>query len=144
LLYYGWNTFTYSTQQMCIIIIKERENQEFSYSDMPGSIQGMLNARQGEYSYFSKFLTPSCTLKRIRHILFPCYYRSVPHWPFIRQTVTLILAYPMYINPLTPELDPSAQRSLTRFFTGDFAFEPWISLIYAWKTNKCNNYHSAS
>jgi hypothetical protein len=25
------------------------------------------------------------------------------------------------INPLTSELNPSAQRSLTRFFTGDFA-----------------------
>jgi hypothetical protein len=24
-------------------------------------------------------------------------------------------------NPLTPELNPSAQRCLTRFFTGDFA-----------------------
>jgi hypothetical protein len=26
-----------------------------------------------------------------------------------------------YLNPLTPELNPSAQRCLTRFFTGDFA-----------------------
>jgi hypothetical protein len=25
------------------------------------------------------------------------------------------------INPLTPELNPSAQRCPTRFFTGDFA-----------------------
>jgi hypothetical protein len=25
------------------------------------------------------------------------------------------------INPLTPELNPSAQRCLTSFFTGDFA-----------------------
>jgi hypothetical protein len=25
------------------------------------------------------------------------------------------------INPLTPELNPSAQRCLKRFFTGDFA-----------------------
>jgi hypothetical protein len=25
------------------------------------------------------------------------------------------------INPLTPELNPSAQRCLTRFFAGDFA-----------------------
>jgi hypothetical protein len=24
-------------------------------------------------------------------------------------------------NPLTPELNPSAQRCLTKFFTGDFA-----------------------
>jgi hypothetical protein len=27
----------------------------------------------------------------------------------------------MVINPLTPELNSSAQRYLTRFFTGDFA-----------------------
>jgi hypothetical protein len=26
-----------------------------------------------------------------------------------------------FIIPLTPELNPSAQRCLTRFFTGDFA-----------------------
>jgi hypothetical protein len=26
-----------------------------------------------------------------------------------------------YFNPLTPELNPSAQRYLTRFFIGDFA-----------------------
>jgi hypothetical protein len=29
--------------------------------------------------------------------------------------------YNCHINPLTPELNPSAQRYLTRFFTGDFA-----------------------
>jgi hypothetical protein len=27
-----------------------------------------------------------------------------------------------YFNPLTPELNPSAQRCLTIFFTGDFAY----------------------
>jgi hypothetical protein len=26
------------------------------------------------------------------------------------------------INPLTPELNPSAQRYVTKFFTGDFAY----------------------
>jgi hypothetical protein len=26
-----------------------------------------------------------------------------------------------YINPLTAELNPSAQRCLTRFFTGNFS-----------------------
>jgi hypothetical protein len=44
------------------------------------------------------------------------------------------------INPLTPELNPSAQRCLTRFLLGILLLEPWISLIYAWKTNKRNNY----
>jgi hypothetical protein len=33
----------------------------------------------------------------------------------------LILWFPGYFNPLTPELNPSAQRCLTRSFTGDFA-----------------------
>jgi hypothetical protein len=28
---------------------------------------------------------------------------------------------PQFLNPLTPELNPSAQRRLKRFFTGDFA-----------------------
>jgi hypothetical protein len=28
------------------------------------------------------------------------------------------------VNPLTPELNPSAQRCLTKFFTGDFLLEP--------------------
>jgi hypothetical protein len=27
----------------------------------------------------------------------------------------------MLFNPLTPELNPSAQRCLTRFFTGNFS-----------------------
>jgi hypothetical protein len=31
------------------------------------------------------------------------------------------LKYEGKINPLTPELNPSAQRCLTRFFTEDFA-----------------------
>jgi hypothetical protein len=43
-------------------------------------------------------------------------------------------------NPLTPELNPSTQRCLTRLVTGDFATLICISLIHAWKTNKCNNY----
>jgi hypothetical protein len=29
----------------------------------------------------------------------------------------------MYFNPLTPELNPSAQRSLPRFFTGVLIFK---------------------
>jgi hypothetical protein len=47
----------------------------------------------------------------------------------------LIFVY--WFNPLTPELNPSAQRCLTRFFTVNFAsLEPCISFIYAWKTNR--------
>jgi hypothetical protein len=42
--------------------------------------------------------------------------------------------------PLTPELNPSAQRCLTRFLLGILLLEPCISLIYAWKTNKYTNY----
>jgi hypothetical protein len=45
-----------------------------------------------------------------------------------------------YLNPLTPELNPSAQRCLRRFLLGILLLEPCILLIYAWKTNKCKNY----
>jgi hypothetical protein len=44
------------------------------------------------------------------------------------------------INPLTPELNPYSQRYLTRFLLGILLLESCISLIYAWKTNKYNNY----
>jgi hypothetical protein len=44
------------------------------------------------------------------------------------------------LNPLTPELNPSAQRCLTRFFLRILLLEPCISLIYALKTNKYTNY----
>jgi hypothetical protein len=47
------------------------------------------------------------------------------------------------INPLTPELNPSEQRYLTWFLLGILLLEPWISLIYAWKTNKYTNYSFA-
>jgi hypothetical protein len=50
------------------------------------------------------------------------------------------LARNPYINPLTPELNPTAQRCLTKFLMGILLLEPCISLIYAWKTNKYNNY----
>jgi hypothetical protein len=46
----------------------------------------------------------------------------------------------LFINPLPPELNPSSQRYLTRFLMGILVLEPCISLIYAWKTNKFNNY----
>jgi hypothetical protein len=35
------------------------------------------------------------------------------------------------INPLTPELNPSAQRCLTRLFLGILLMEQYVSLIYA-------------
>jgi predicted PurR-regulated permease PerM len=37
----------------------------------------------------------------------------------------------LVFNPLTPESKSSAQRCLTKFFTGVFLVEPCISLIYA-------------
>jgi hypothetical protein len=43
-------------------------------------------------------------------------------------------------KPLTPELNPSAQRCLTRILLGILLLEPCNSLTCAWKTNKCNNY----
>jgi hypothetical protein len=50
------------------------------------------------------------------------------------------LPLPILFNHLTPELNPSTQRCLTRFFTGVLLVEPCISLINAWKTNKYTNY----
>jgi hypothetical protein len=41
------------------------------------------------------------------------------------------LEQPHSVNPLTPELDPSAQRCLTGFLLGILLLEPCISLIYA-------------
>jgi hypothetical protein len=37
------------------------------------------------------------------------------------QTKRFQISRAFRINPLTPELNPSAQRCLTRLFTGDFA-----------------------
>jgi hypothetical protein len=45
-------------------------------------------------------------------------------WPFnfLRRQTRDVLHYVLrLLNPLTPELNPSAQRCLTRFLTGDFA-----------------------
>jgi hypothetical protein len=40
----------------------------------------------------------------------------------VARTLSNLLLYTLKnINPLTPELNPSAQRCLTRFFTGDYA-----------------------
>jgi hypothetical protein len=43
-------------------------------------------------------------------------------------------------NPLTPELNPSAQRCLTIFLVGILLFVLCIYLIYARNPNKCNIY----
>jgi hypothetical protein len=40
------------------------------------------------------------------------------------------------INPLTLELNPSSQRCLMKFFTGDFASWTAISLIYVYVKNQ--------
>jgi hypothetical protein len=44
------------------------------------------------------------------------------------------------INPLTPELNTSAQRCLNRFLLQILLLEPYISLIYARQTNKYTDY----
>jgi hypothetical protein len=36
-----------------------------------------------------------------------------------------------HINPLTPELNPSAERCLTKILLGILFLKPCISLIYA-------------
>jgi hypothetical protein len=49
-------------------------------------------------------------------------------------STTLNFIVVLSVNPLTPELNPSAQRWLKRFLIGILLLQPWISLIYAWKT----------
>jgi hypothetical protein len=39
---------------------------------------------------------------------------------YLKQEVHYIIKQKASFNPLTPELNPSAQRCLTRFFTGYF------------------------
>jgi hypothetical protein len=44
------------------------------------------------------------------------------HWDKNIAREELLQITAVVINPLTPELNPSAQRCLARFFTGDFNF----------------------
>jgi hypothetical protein len=46
-------------------------------------------------------------------------------------TIRAVHSFKIVINPLTPELNLSAQRCLTRFLLGILLLEPCISLIYA-------------
>jgi hypothetical protein len=63
-------------------------------------------------------------------------------WKCCTYTATILKK----INPLTPEPFNAGIKSLRAtlldeiFLLGILLLEPWISLIYAWKTNKCNNY----
>jgi hypothetical protein len=41
--------------------------------------------------------------------------------PYFKIKHRILVVPDCYINPLTPELNLSAQRCLTRFFAGDFA-----------------------
>jgi hypothetical protein len=45
-----------------------------------------------------------------------------PHGDFFGGVKFYAVKYTKVFNPLTPELNPSAQRCLPRFFTGDFNF----------------------
>jgi hypothetical protein len=62
---------------------------------------------------------------RMAQISLPWKYKNFSLKFKISQTLFLspfLHYYPLdNINPLTPELNPSAQRCLTRYFTGDFA-----------------------
>jgi hypothetical protein len=51
------------------------------------------------------------------------YLLSTPRFisELLSNNKTQILPATLFINPLMPELNPSAQCCLTRFFTGDFA-----------------------
>jgi hypothetical protein len=53
------------------------------------------------------------------------------YWPAVTQRSGDFGIWLRAINSLTPELNPSAQRCLTRFLLGILLLEPCISLIYA-------------
>jgi hypothetical protein len=54
------------------------------------------------------------------------FYTTLHNIYYIRISVTFV----SIINPLTPELNPSPQRCLTRFLLVILLLEPYISLIY--------------
>jgi hypothetical protein len=58
------------------------------------------------------------------------YYSPNDTESYLRTQIVTLEPDKILIKPVTPELNPSAQRILTRFFTG-LLFEPCISLIYA-------------
>jgi hypothetical protein len=58
----------------------------------------------------------------------------------LKRSIVVFVQAPNVLNPLTPELNPSAQRCLARFFTGNFASWTVHFVHICMKTNKCNNY----
>jgi hypothetical protein len=48
-------------------------------------------------------------------------YRTVTRWSLLHRFSSCFHLVVKYFNSLTPELIPSVQRCLTKFFTGDFA-----------------------
>jgi hypothetical protein len=71
-------------------------------------------------------------LKSKNELLFELHIRGRPVWQQLKVVVISVNNMkvtrtsevgmtPGLLDPLTPELNPSAQRCLMRFFTGDFA-----------------------
>jgi hypothetical protein len=58
----------------------------------------------------------------VSNVQSPCnkMFTYLPWRPVMTEIKLQMMCYGL-INPLTLELNPSAQRCLTRFFTGDFA-----------------------
>jgi hypothetical protein len=48
--------------------------------------------------------------------------RKIKYIYYKRPVVVILCVTGFNINPLTPELNPSAQRCLMKYLTGDFAF----------------------
>jgi hypothetical protein len=87
----------------------------------PGSIRRTNGqARRQTYdeanSHFSQFCERP---EKLCVLPTPC--TGVFAWIQNNKTVNCFYNRDGVFNPLTPELKPSAQRCLTRFFTGDFA-----------------------
>jgi hypothetical protein len=72
---------------------------------------------------FRRPVSKECVRKNNGYLLYPTTHRTQQQVANITfEVVQFTSIHPRYaINHLTPELNPSAQRCLTRFFTRDFA-----------------------
>jgi hypothetical protein len=92
----------------------------------------------------SPFILPSRKQKKKKHTETHYTWCSLLLHPLARsslnQTCRKNILGNKSFNPLTPELNPSAQRCLTRFFTSAFAHRTLHFVNICVKTNKYTNY----
>jgi hypothetical protein len=83
------------------------------------------------------FLLPSVSSWLVTEMFY--LHTTITYRPF-QLKIWFASVYEMLVNSLTPGLNPTAQRCLKRFLLEILLLETCISLIYAWKPNKCTKY----